>query len=505
MDVDESQPDPKDLLQESHPRRWEIFIDGASNSCGGGVGIIFTSPAGIRIMFCFRMEYKATNNEIEYEAVIQALRIAIEVGLDEVRITSDSQLVVRQIEGRYNAVAPVMQRYQQLVKEYSTKIRNIIWRKIGRDSNIHADALSFITSMIEDPKIGHIMIERLLQPSVSREEREPNVMIIEEGDMKIDNDDWRVPIYNNLMKGDLPRDRQEANKIKSKSTNYDMREGILYMRSYLGPMMRCLSRKEGIEIMKSIYYGDAGNHGGTRSLALKTRTQGYFWSYMHKDAKDISTRCEACQRFGKRIHAPSKSLNSVLSVWPFAMCGIDIVGPFVTGTKQRRYMIVATYYFTKWVESKALRNTRDGDVYDFILEHIICRFGIPVLIVSDNGKPFKGENVRMLFNAFKIQSGKSTPLYPHSNGNAEATNKTMETTLKKKLEDHHKGWCEQIPNVLWSYRTTRRDATGMSPFCLIYGDEAVLSAEIILPTTRREAWEKGLNSDLILAKLDDLE
>ncbi|XP_026384493.1 uncharacterized protein LOC113280064 [Papaver somniferum] len=439
MDIDESRPDPKDLLQEFNPRRLEIFVDGFSNTCGGGLGIVFTSPTGIRLVFCFRLKYKATNNETEYEAVTQALRIAIEMKLSEVRITSDSQLVVREIEGRYNAVDPVMQRYLKLVKEYSAKIQKIIWRNIGRDNNRHADALAFITSMIEDPKIDHIRIERLMQPSVSREEREPKVMTIEEESTEMSEDDWRTPIYNYLMKGDLPRDIQEANKIRSRCTHYEVREGILYIRSYLGPLMRCLSQKEGIEIMKSIHYGDAENHSGTRSLALKTRTQGYFWTYMHRDAKDISTRCEACQRYGRRVHAPSTSLNSVLSVWPFAMWGIDIVGPFVVGTKQRRYIIGATDYFTKWVEAKVLQHTRDGDVYDFILERTICRFGIPMLIVSDNGKQFEGENVRILFNAFKIQSGKSTPLYPQSNGQAEATNKTIACTLKKKLEGHHKG------------------------------------------------------------------
>ncbi|XP_026450906.1 uncharacterized protein LOC113351050 [Papaver somniferum] len=444
MDVYESRPDPKDLLQENHPRRWEIFVDGSSNSCGGGIGIVFTSPTGIRIIFCFRLEYKATNNETEYEAVVQALRISIEMGLNEVPITSDSQLVVRQIEGRYNAVDLVMQRYQQLVKEYSMKIRSLIWRNIGRDNNRHADALAFIASMIEDPKIGHIMIERLMQLSVNREERESQVMMIKEGYVEIIDDDLRAPIYIYLMKGDLPRDRQEANKIKSKSTNYEVREGLLYRRSYLGPMMRCLSQKQGIKIMKSNHYGDPGNHSGTRSLALKTRTQWYFWPYMHKDAKDISTRCEACQRFGKRIHAPYTRLNSVLSVWPFAMWGIDIVGPFVIGTMERRYLIVATNYFTKWVESKALQHTRVGDVYDFILEHIIFRFGIPIMIVSYNGKQFEGENVRMLFNVLKIQSGKSTPLYAQRNRQAEATNKTIATTLKKKFDGHHKEWCEHI-------------------------------------------------------------
>ncbi|XP_026443077.1 uncharacterized protein LOC113342923 [Papaver somniferum] len=417
METDESRPDPRDLLKQSHPRRWEIFVDEAYNSCGGGVGIIFTSPAGERIVFCFRLEYKATNNETEYEAVIQALRIAIEMELDEVRITSDSQLVVRQIEGVYNTVDPVMKKYQQLVQDFSAKIRSIIWRNINRDHNRHANALSFIASMIENPKIGHIVIQRLMQPSVSREERELQVMTVEGEKSVMSKEDWRTPIYSYLMKGDFPRDRQEANKIKRKSTNYEVREGILYRRSFLGPLMRCLSQEEGIEIMKSIHYGDAGNHSGTRSLAYKTRTQGYFWPYMHKDAKDISTRCEACQRFGKRIHAPATSLNSVLSVWPFAM----------------------------------------GNRYRGALCH------------GDETKKFEGENVKILFNTFKIQSGKSTPLYPQSNGQAEATNKTVASTLKKKLEGHHKGWCEQIPNVLWSYRTTRREATGVSPFCLTYG------------------------------------
>ncbi|XP_026414182.1 uncharacterized protein LOC113309877 [Papaver somniferum] len=91
------------------------------------------------------------------------------------------------------------------------------------------------------------------------------------------------------------------------------------------------------------------------------------------------------------------------------------------------------------------------------------------------------------------------------NGKAEATNKTLANTLKKQLDSHHKGWCEKILNVIFSYRTTWRDATGTSPFCLTYGTEAVLPPEVILPTTRKEAWDKGINSYLILAKLDDLE
>ncbi|XP_026430940.1 uncharacterized protein LOC113328063 [Papaver somniferum] len=109
-------------------------------------------------------------------------------------------------------------------------------------------------------------------------------------------------------------------------------------------------------------------------------------------------------------------LNTSTNVWPFGKWGIDIVGPFIPGTGQKRFLIVATDYFTKWAEVKAVQHIRDKDIFTFIFENIICRFGILAQLVSDSGKQFEGENITMLLNAFKIQSGKSTPLYPQSNG-----------------------------------------------------------------------------------------
>ncbi|XP_026429190.1 uncharacterized protein K02A2.6-like [Papaver somniferum] len=127
---------------------------------------------------------------------------------------------------------------------------------------------------------------------------------------------------------------------------------------------------------------------------------------------------------------------------------LDILGPLIPGTGQKRYLIVVTDYFTKWEEVKAVQHIRDKDVFTFIFENIICRFGIPAQLVSDDGKKFEGEYIEMLLNAFKIQSGKSTLLYPQSNGQAEATNKTIADILKKKLEGYNKGWCKQVHNAV---------------------------------------------------------
>ena len=109
-------------------------------------------------------------------------------------------------------------------------------------------------------------------------------------------------------------------------------------------------------------------------------------------------------------------MSSSASVWPFGKWALDIVGTFLPGSGQRRYLIVATDYFTKWTEVKAVQHIRDKDIFTFIFENIICRFGIPAQLVSDNGKQFEGQNIEMLLNAFKIKCGKSTPLYPQANG-----------------------------------------------------------------------------------------
>ncbi|RVW82803.1 hypothetical protein CK203_051160 [Vitis vinifera] len=81
----------------------------------------------------------------------------------------------------------------------------------------------------------------------------------------------------------------------------------------------------------------------------------------------------------------------------------------------------------------------------------------------------------------------STPRYPQSNGQAEATNKTLITALKKRLEQAKGKWVEELPGVLWAYRTTPGRPTGNTPFALAYGMNAIIPIEIGLPTIRTEA------------------
>ena len=108
-----------------------------------------------------------------------------------------------------------------------------------------------------------------------------------------------------------------------------------------------------------------------------------------------------------------------------------MVGPLPTAPTQKKLLLVATNYFSKWIEAKAFSSIKDRDVTQFIWKNIVCRFDIPKSIVSDNGLQFDNRVYRNFCQELKIKNLYSTPRYPQSNGMAEASNKTPLTALKK--------------------------------------------------------------------------
>jgi hypothetical protein len=159
----------------------------------------------------------------------------------------------------------------------------------------------------------------------------------------------------------------------------------LYKRGFSGPMLLCVSKEEAKEILEEVHEGSCGSHIGARSLAGKILKAGFFWPELHSDAARYVRTCDKCQRFSNLHYAPGEPLKSVLSPWPFFMWGVDILGPFPTSWKQARWIIVAVDYFTKWVEAEPLSSISAEQVKKFYWRRIICRFGLPKYIVSDNG------------------------------------------------------------------------------------------------------------------------
>ena len=142
---------------------------------------------------------------------------------------------------------------------------------------------------------------------------------------------------------------------------------------------------------------------------------------------------------------------------------------------------------------------------NFIWRSIICCHGIPEFIITDNGTQFDNKKIRNICEQLKISKTFSSPRHPQANGQVEAVNKTIKENLKKKLEEKKGAWAEELPFVLWAYRTTTRTATRETPFSLTNGVEAVIPAEIGIPTYRMEDFNEENNNKALRMELDVIE
>ena len=118
------------------------------------------------------------------------------------------------------------------------------------------------------------------------------------------------------------------------------------------------------------------------------------------------------------------------------------MGPFKPAAARtgNKYIIVATDYCTKWVEAKALRDNTATSTTKFVYEHLWCRYGCPIELVSDQGGHFINHIIRELTTHYAVVHKKSTPYYPQANGLAESTNKILQTIPKKIVNENHTDW-----------------------------------------------------------------
>ena len=127
------------------------------------------------------------------------------------------------------------------------------------------------------------------------------------------------------------------------------------------------------------------------------------------------------------------------------------------------------------------------------------------MLISDNGLQFDSKMFRKYCGELGITNRYSTPAYPQGNGQAEAVNKVILSVLKKRFDDAKGKWMEELPHVLWTYRTMPRRSTGETPFSMTYGAEAVIPLEFGFLTTRTSSFNPKENDEQLARNLDLIE
>ena len=168
---------------------------------------------------------------------------------------------------------------------------------------------------------------------------------------------------------------------------------------------------------------------------------------METDCIDFKKCFHDCQMHANLNHMPPSELYNMTSPWPFFVWGIDAIER--TAPKAfngQKYILVAIDYFTKWVEGASYSILKAKHVARFIENNIICRFGVPQEIISNNGSNFERE-VRKIIEFYKIEHHKFSTYRPQTNRAVEAANKNVKNILAKMVLTY-KDWVEKLPFTL---------------------------------------------------------
>eukprot|EP00253_Pinus_taeda_P024989 PITA_24989 len=181
-----------------------------------------------------------------------------------------------------------------------------------------------------------------------------------------------------------------------------------------------------------------------------------------------------------RQRKPAFPLQPVNIEQPFEQWGLDIIGEInPPSSKQHKYILTATDYFTKWVEAIPLKTKNSEAIIEFIDQFIITRFGVPTALVFYNASYFAMFDFAIK-RGFKLKY--SANYYPQGNGLAESTNKNLIKIIKRTIEQSHRNWHKSLVFALWADRITQKASIGTSPFNLVYGKEAILPTNLVLPS-----------------------
>ena len=209
-------------------------------------------------------------------------------GAQKIVLKSDSQLVIGQVRGDFEAKETRMHKYLKLVNQLVSTFLHAEFIQIPRDRNTEADKIARSASAHSPGNMNDWKLEEQNSPSIT----EFQTFSIQ------NNSGWTNPILSFLRDGRLPQNPEEARKIQKRAARFTVLNDELYKKGYSQPYLRCIEGEEAKYVLEEVHGGVCGDHMGAKSLVRKIMRTGYFWPTMQQDAVEFVKKCDSCQRYG---------------------------------------------------------------------------------------------------------------------------------------------------------------------------------------------------------------
>eukprot|EP00731_Ephydatia_muelleri_P009263 Em0004g1601a len=232
-----------------------------------------------------------------------------------------------------------------------------------------------------------------------------------------------------------------------------------------------------------VLYRPGRNNGNADGLSRRPQEklrERFYWPGCDLDVKNAIQQCDRCQKRNNPVPKQHSPIGTIKSNYPFEKLSWDIMGPLPTSSCGNKYILVVTDLFTKWVEAFPLAKTDSVTLAKVLVNEIVCRYGVPRYLHSDQGANLVSEVIKSLCATLGINRTQTTAYHPEGNGQVERFNRTLESMLAKVFADHQRDWDEHIQNALFAYRTAIHDSTGYTPFLVMFGRSPTLPIDVML-------------------------
>ena len=267
-----------------------------------------------------------------------------------------------------------------------------------------------------------------------------------------------------------------------------LRDCILYRSSSTNPSLLQLQlvvpKQLKNEILEALHDNITAGHPGIARTTERVKAR-FYWYRMDADIKQYCQQCDGCNRgkSGRPVRAP---LMSYLVGHTMERVSLDTIGPLPVTPRGNRIILVVVENKTRWVEAIPLPDQTAQTVAHAFVTEVVCRFGTPRQVHTDQGKCFEAALFKEMCQILDIDKTRTTAYWPRSNGLVERVNRTIEGMMCHYVSDNQEDWDVKLPLLMMAYRSTPHRSTGLTPNKLMLGREIELPIDLAFGTPQDE-------------------
>lgn len=227
------------------------------------------------------------------------------------------------------------------------------------------------------------------------------------------------------------------------------------------------------EIIKQHHDIPTAGHTGVYKTFCRL-AQKYYWPKMKADVARYVRSCHVCLACKPEQKAPAGLMSAHLEATrPWEFISVDLVGPLPKSSAGHIHILSVQDYFSKFCLFIPLRTATAKAVVRNLEDRVFLVFGVPRILMSDNGKVFVGKQLQQLAETYGIQLKHTANYHPQANP-CERQHRTLKVMLASFVKENHRKWDLLLPKVACAMRTSRSETTGFTPFFINFGREMIL-------------------------------